>query len=338
MIKEYKSISAVPAEHLPAICDNMFFSEDYANCVAAEGRKLFILASQTHMIPFVLTQKLCFRYGSFAYQPVPLCAEAEGSAREFLDVAVEYLAKKKHVHFINPTPAYTYFEDCPTQSQRIPFGNHVCDLTVSEDALLMKMHSKHRNCVRKAQKDGVVVKMGQDEALLSDYMQMDRETWTRSNKSSSGEAFYRSKLKAMPHNSMIFIAYKDDVPQSGALIYYDKTCGYYMFGANKNAPYNGAGNLLQWEIMLWLKSNGVKKYSFVGCRINEDEDSKYHGIQRFKERFGGELVQGYMFKCVCNTFMHALFLGIMKMRGASTSDVIDQEICKWEALNTSANS
>ena len=179
----------------------------------------------------------------------------------------------------------------------------------------------------------MLVKHGCGEALLAEYMSMDAETWARSKKSSSGEAFYKTKLTTLPQNARIFIAYKDDVPQSGALIYYDRLCGYYMFGANKNAPYSGAGNLLQWEIMLWLKANGVKKYSFVGCRINEDENSKYHNIQRFKERFGGKLIQGYMFKCVCNKFMYSLFLLALKVRGASMGDAIDQEIGKWPDLN-----
>ena len=109
MIKEYMSISAVPSECLPAICDNLFFSEDYARCVAAEGRKLLILASKEYIIPFVLTQKLCFVYGSFAYQPIPLGAESGCNKKNFLDEAIDYLSRKKRVHFITPTPAYTHF-------------------------------------------------------------------------------------------------------------------------------------------------------------------------------------------------------------------------------------
>jgi lipid II:glycine glycyltransferase (peptidoglycan interpeptide bridge formation enzyme) len=181
--------------------------------------------------------------------------------------------------------------------------------------------------------DGVTIKSGRDADLLSDYIRMDTETWARSNRAASGLNFYASKIEALPRNTKVFIAYKDGVPQSGAFIYYDNTCGYYMFGANTNSPYTGSGNLLQWEIMLWLKQQGVKKYSFVGCRINEDESSKYHSIQRFKERFGGNLIQGYMFKCVCNKMMFKIFRLIMHLRGSSGVDAIDQEICKWRELN-----
>ena len=333
MIKEYKTILDLPEENQKLLCDNMFFSEDYARCVAVEGRTLIILASTKYVIPFTLSKKAIFRYGTFAYQPVCICADGQQTIREFLDEVIAYLSKKRHVHFLTPNPAYTIFEDYPTKSRRIPFGNHVCDLSLSEEELFGKLHSKHRNCVRKAHKDGVTIKSGRDADLLSDYIRMDTETWARSNRAASGLNFYASKIEALPRNTKVFIAYKDGVPQSGAFIYYDQLCGYYMFGANTNSPYAGSGNLLQWEIMLWLKQQGVKKYSFVGCRINEDESSKYHSIQRFKERFGGDLIQGYMFKCVCNKMMFKIFRLIMHLRGSSGVDAIDQEICKWRELN-----
>ena len=74
----------------------------------------------------------------------------------------------------------------------------------------------------------------------------------------------------------------------------------------------------------------VRKYSFVGCRIQEDADSKYHGIQRFKQRFGGELIVGKMFKVILNPGKYRLFQILQKMKnGYWVQDVVDQEIGKW---------
>ena len=82
-----------------------------------------------------------------------------------------------------------------------------------------------------------------------------------------------------------------------------------------------------------MKSNGVKKYSFVGCRIGEDEDSKYHSIQRFKERFGGTLEQGYMFKTVMSQWKYQLFHCLYKIKNKTVlTDAIDQELPKWKEL------
>ena len=84
-----------------------------------------------------------------------------------------------------------------------------------------------------------------------------------------------------------------------------------------------------------MKAAGVKKFSFVGCRINEDENSKYHGIQRFKERFGGTLEQGYLFRTVCSPFHYRLFGLAVQIRTRSWKpyrDAIDEELPKWQSI------
>ena len=69
-------------------------------------------------------------------------------------------------------------------------------------------------------------------------------------------------------------------------------------------------------------------------RINEDEDSKYHGIQRFKERFGGELIRGYMFKTILIPWKYKLFhLAYNIKNKQKLTDVIEQEIHKWQDIN-----
>ena len=89
-------------------------------------------------------------------------------------------------------------------------------------------------------------------------------------------------------------------------------------------------NYLHWRAIRDFKQEGVKKYSFVGCRINEDIDSKCHGIQRFKERFGGTLFVGYMFKVILKPFKYKLFRLLQRIKnGRWVKDVVDQEIEKW---------
>lgn len=335
MIKEFESIEKLSQHSQRKICDNLFFSNGYKDLVESEKRSFFILSDNDYAIPIALFRKICFVQASFLFQPICLSEENRvDKVKIFLDKCVEYLSKKKHVQYISPNPAYTDFVTYPSKSIRIPFGNYVCDLRKSEEELFADMHSKHRNSVRKAQKDGVEIKCGICATLLSDYVFLDEQTWRRSGKGTKGIDFYRSKIEKIPNNCMIFIAYKDEKPQSAAFIYYDGSCGYYMFGANADRPHVGSGNLLQWEIMRYLKEKGVKSYSFVGCRIDEDENSKYHDIQRFKSRFGGELRRGYMFKTVCKPIMNKLFILALKIKRKSIAqDVITQEIHKWKSIN-----
>lgn len=334
-MKEYNNCFDLPEKFQNLIKTNLFFSNNYFSLLKEEGNIPIILLSKNFIIPFVFNKKLCFNRGYFLYQPISLKKNVlREEIQEFLDECLFYLKKNKKVQFITLNPAYTNFKVYPTNSVRIPFANYICDLTLSEDKLMANMHSKHRNVVKKAIKDGIIIESGINEKLLKDYVKMDNITWKRSNKIGMGIEFYKKRIECIPNNCKIYVAYLNDEPQAGAFIYFDENYGYYMFGASIDHPHTGSGNLLQWEIIKSLKRKGLKSYSFVGCRINEDKNSKYHEIQRFKQRFGGEFIEGYMFKSILNVFMYKLFLFLYKIRGKVSIDAVEEEKDKWKELNS----
>jgi lipid II:glycine glycyltransferase (peptidoglycan interpeptide bridge formation enzyme) len=206
-------------------------------------------------------------------------------------------------------------------------------LNNDEETLWKNMHSKHRNSIRRADKGNVKIKFGSRE-LLYDYLILDYDTWERSDKKGNSIEYYENIFNYLADNAVVVIGYKDSVPQGGAIFIFNKEGAYYMYGASKNNPEPGTMNLLHWKAMLYMKDRGVKKYNFVGCRINVDEGSKYQGIQRFKEHFGGDLQMGYMFKVVINKTMYSLFQkSIQTVNKTKYNDAIDQEIHKWIELN-----
>jgi lipid II:glycine glycyltransferase (peptidoglycan interpeptide bridge formation enzyme) len=82
-------------------------------------------------------------------------------------------------------------------------------------------------------------------------------------------------------------------------------------------------NLLTWEAMRSFRAEGVKRYDFVGTRINPEPGSKQEGLKMFKERFGGDLMQGYMWKCSIAPFKYLAYnLASRLLRGG---DIVDQE-------------
>ena len=70
------------------------------------------------------------------------------------------------------------------------------------------------------------------------------------------------------------------------LIYVCERQAYYMFGASAERFETGTGQLLQWEIMRFLKAQGVRWYDLGGVRTADPTN----GIFLFKRGFGGELV------------------------------------------------
>lgn len=312
---------------------NVFFSKEYNDYANASESCVWYVYDDNYIMPVNIVEKVKIKQG--LYLSEPFCI-GEGFGRrklaEFLNETSIALGKEGIAWVF--TSAAALFEVYPDDSQRIPFGSHVIDLMLSEEELFMRMHSKHRNSVRRAEKNGVVIVSGGKE-LISDYLKADVDTWARSDRDSYGREFFEKILDNLKEKVVLYVAYKDDEPQAGACYFVNHRMSYYMYGASITNPEPGSTNLLQWMAIKDMKAQGVEKFSFVGCRINEDEDSKYHGIQRFKERFGGQLCQGYMFKSVLSPAKYYLFRKMYLLKkGHEPNDAVDQEIHKWPKLQS----
>lgn len=327
--KEYSRLSAQIREKMQG--GNVFFSEEYSHYAKATGAKVWYVYNENYVLPVSVTEKIWIKRGLYISEP--LLIGNNGGRRqeaEFLNDTSSVL-RKEGIASVS-TSAAALFDVYPDESRRIPFGSHIVDLSLSEDELLMKMHSKHRNSVRRAERNGVTVISGGKE-LIPDYLRVDADTWERSERDSYGSGFFEKILDSLGHQAKMYVAYKDGEPQSGACYFVNKKMCYYMYGASITNPEPGATNFLQWVAMKDMKENGIEKFSFVGCRINEDEDSKYHGIQRFKERFGGELRKGFMFSIVLNPMKCHIFDTMYRLKkGDIPQSAIDQEIHKWPEL------
>lgn len=313
---------------------NMFFSSEYANYIMSLGDVFLYVYNGFWIIPVRIRKKFFFSFGVFESEPIRRKEGGNNDYSQFLDDVVTTLKMKYCLQWIHNTAA-SFFSYTPNNnSKRIPFGSHVVDLTQDAESMWKQVHLKHKNVIRKSEKEAVIVKSGREE-LLEDFMTLERATWKRSGSSGSGEGYYAKQISTMPCFTKIYVDYKDNVPQAGALIYFNTEMAYYMYGVTKDSPMTGAANLLLWRAMEDMKSSGVKNFSFVGCRVGEDENSKYHGIQRFKERFGGVLIQGWLFRVEISPFFYKLFTVALNLRSGKLGrhkDAIDEEIGKWKDL------
>lgn len=316
---------------------NTFYSEEYMNYILSLGNKPIYLYNEQYILLCIITNKLFFKYGYLPIEPYIWNSGMNRDEQNFLNGCVNFLKNNLKLIWLNQSETAAIFETFPLGSIKIPFGNYIIDLNNSEDELWTKVHSKHRNVIRKAEKGNISVKYGGME-LLDDFYTLDIETRKRSKMFIEQKEFYEKICKALKDKFIIFVSYKDEQPQGAALFYYNLNTCYYIFGATCNNPITGAMNLLHWKAILYMKSLGVRHYNFVGCRIKEDDGSKYHGIQRFKGRFGGELKGCYLFKCIFNYKYYRLYITLKKFqsrirKAKYDGDIIDQEIHKWKQIN-----
>ena len=311
----------------------LFYSRDYEQHLLADNKVYYFYAGGFVLVVAIHTVAKVFRYGVFPCEPFIYLSDIPPySEKDFLDDVVDELRRMK-VQWTSITPASSFFMAYPDRSVRIPWGNYVIDLTIPEEELFKNVSSKHRNMIRRGEKSEIDVKFGGVE-LLSDYMILDKQTWERSGESPDNEPIFKKYLEDLPHNAFIGIAYKNSVPQCGLLGLYSKACFYYEFGSSAHKPEPGSTHYLQWKTILKMKSAGVLRYSFVGCRIDVDKDTKLSNIQHFKAGFGGELVRSFLFKCEMNRLQSKVFKLLMFARsGKYPQDAIDYEKSKWKELN-----
>ena len=173
------------------------------------------------------------------------------------------------------------------------------ELKKSADELWGGLHPKHRNSIRKGQKEELKIQLSDDIDLFIDLLKS-----TYKNQPEKAPNFQYIKhnyttLKKLGFAKLVF-AYHQNEALAGAFITTFGTYSYYSFGGTVTNNL-GAGNYLHWEIILMLKKESFTKYFFGQVTKHENsstENQKFAGISQFKRRFGTVEVPGNSVKYV----------------------------------------
>ena len=315
---EIKIVNDLPLDdELPIVCNKKYlsiFSEQYGWVGGYENNQLY------YLIPFIVKKKFIFQW--ILLQSETIFFKNAYNEKIFLNSLVNFFKKTGKYDFIAQPPTHVVFNTYPDGAIYAPFGSYVIDLNKSEDSLWNKIHSKHKNVIRKAIKSNVRIIISQD--IFNDVYDLIYDTLLRNNLGMIKKRKLLDILHNMPENILVIGSYLDNIIQTGAIIIYNKLKAYYFWGGSINKPSLGANNLLHWEAIKYLKGLGVKEYDFVGARI-EPKDSRLRGIQRFKKRFGADLKQGYLWKYSLNKYKYILYNRLYKLLKNKQGDIIDQE-------------
>ena len=227
------------------------------------------------ILPYVVVTKPMLRLVRFTAETILLKPgiDAEREKR-FLNAAVEQLKSMK-VDVIVPATFSSLFRTFPDRAIAAPYGNIIVDLTRGEEALWQGVHSKHRNVIRNAGRQGVTINSGSEH--IDTAFELTRASLLRS---AQGPVERRRVDARMNHGDFsrlvqelgeyvrVMVADHNGVAQSAAVIPYSEHSAYYMHGGSIAKPLSGASNLLQWEAMRHFANLGVRRYDFFGARIS----------------------------------------------------------------------
>ena len=302
-------------------------SEKYLKAITNYSYGWFLSAD--FVLPFIIEKRAIFKRIVFTHETIYLNENLSlVEEKKFLDDVVRYAEKTDADFIYQPRPGVV-FSICPNNCRCAPFGSYQIDLTLDEDVLFANLHSKHRNVIRKAIKDGVIIKFGRE--YLDICANLMQQTMSRQGLPYLSKREMLLMQKEMGQNLIFYVAFKDGIPQGAAMLVYKANFAcYYLHGGSITSPSPGSMNLLHWNAMLDMKSLGVRIYDFVGARVTPNIDSKLESIQKFKSRFGAQLKKGYLWKVPINRFMYGLFYLFAKINAIVhgvkyKGDIIDEE-------------
>ncbi|MBU0957644.1 MAG: peptidoglycan bridge formation glycyltransferase FemA/FemB family protein [Nanoarchaeota archaeon] len=164
------------------------------------------------------------------------------------------------------------------------------DLNKSNEELWNNLDKDARWGVKKAIKSGLKVESDKNNALAWDkFYEIYKETIIR------GGITPKNIQELQQQTGRLFLCLKENTIIAGAaiLIKQDKIELFLNASLREHLTFQ-PNNLLYWKIIEWGKKNNYNIFNLGGYQLNTKKGDKLYEINRFKERWGGEIKKYYI--------------------------------------------
>lgn len=183
------------------------------------------------------------------------------------------------------------------------------DLRPAPEALLAGASKGHRADVRRAERNGVQVRVGSDEADLERFYAIMQATAARQQFAIHSRAYYQAAWQLLGDAARLLLAEQDGATLAAFLVFaWGREAQYMYSGATEAGLKVGANHLLQWHALCWARARGAQVYDFWGIpdafgrmrhatpeeRERLEAVARQHplyGVYRFKKGWGGQVVR-----------------------------------------------
>lgn len=166
----------------------------------------------------------------------------------------------------------------------IELGSTITMDISDKDLIWQNIHSKNRNVIRKATREGVTIHNGNSEELYHAFIKMYNKTMDKNDATNYyyfEKAFYDSIREDFADKSTLFYAMFDNKIIAMSIILFANTGIHYHLSAFDMEYRNKAAtNLLLYEVACWGCDKGYKTFH-LGGGVGSKEDSLYS----FKKAF-----------------------------------------------------
>jgi lipid II:glycine glycyltransferase (peptidoglycan interpeptide bridge formation enzyme) len=269
------------------------------------GKKIFYLGlyKENRIIGAALCVKETARRGVYltvAGGPIPFC----GESLETLMREVENIARREKCDFVRLRPQALDSDASRQTAKALGLKKSplylTADLTLqldiqkTEEELLRQMRKSTRYEIKKAEHEGVVVRISENPEDIKAFYEQETALAKRQHFVPFSHKFLYEQFKAFVENDQaaLFHAYKDGQLLATAFIIFYNNEAVYHYGVSTpaNAHLPGA-HACQWAAIREAKKRGLKRYNFWGVAPKDQPRHRFAHLSVFKRGFGGEEVQ-----------------------------------------------
>ncbi len=208
----------------------------------------------------------------------------------------EYLSTMEQEHivdnFVRYHPVLANAIPMKSISNVIDLGKTIAMDITSPETIWDNIHSKNRNMIRKAEKNGIVIEHGKGMYLFDKFIEIYNATMQKDNAEDYyyfKRPFYESIHKDLFDNYEIFYARLDDkIIAMSIMLFANGRLNYHLSGSDIEYRNLAPSNLLLYKAAVWGCEQGFKTFH-LGGGVGSGEDNLY----KFKAAFNK--VSNYQF-------------------------------------------
>lgn len=230
----------------------------------------------------------------------------------------EYLVTMEQEHiadnFVRYHPVLDNAVPMKSISNVLDLGKTIAMDLTSPEVIWENIHSKNRNMIRKAEKNGIVIEHGQGMDLFEKFIEIYNATMDKDHAEEYyyfKRPFYESIHNDLRDNYELFYAkLEDKIIAMSIMIYANGRLNYHLSGSDKEYRNLAPSNLLLYKAALWGCEKGMKTFH-LGGGVGSGEDNLY----KFKAAFNK--ASDYQFSIGKQVFAQKKYDELVKIRRES---------------------
>ena len=247
---------------------------------------------------------------------------SEANRQAFWKAYLEEMAKEHIVdNFVRYHPVLKNAVPMKPISNVIDLGKTIAMDLASPELIWENIHSKNRNMIRKAEKNGIVIEHGQGMDLFDKFIDIYNATMDKDHAEEYyyfKRPFYGSIHNDLHDNYELFYAkLEDKIIAMSIMIYANGRLNYHLSGSDIEYRNLAPSNLLLYKAASWGCEKGMKTFH-LGGGVGSGEDNLY----KFKAAFNK--VSDYQFSIGKQVFNEDIYNQLVEIRRNSDPSFNDQ--------------